>query len=234
MRCAILLAAQAVMAAVAVTPIEKVIDLIEGMKKEVEGDGTAEAKAYDEFACFCKNENEARSTSIKKETDNINEMSANIADETARKEDDIAELAKRKGNQEALSRNLDETVARCAKQRAEYNAEAADLSKAIQGLEDAIKAMTDSKPSAAAFISLKQSLGKTLAMAEAMNLLQVPKHRAVAAFLQQTAAVDPKNPEYSFHSDDIIEVCQSLLKDYKANKKELDEEWERRTKDAPK
>merc|ERR1719316_2411042 len=56
-----------------------------------------------------------------------------------------------------------------------------------------------------------------------MNLLAAPKHKAVAAFLQ--TSVDPEDPEYKFHSDDIIKVCEELLVEYKANKKELDEEW---------
>jgi len=149
--------------------------------------------------------------------------SANIADKTQERADDVTELIKRKKDQERLSQELDDTNARCAKEKAEYEFEEADLSKAIQGLEDAIKAMSESKP--ASFLAIRQSLRKTFEMAEAMNLLASPKHKAVAAFIQQSSSVDPSDPEYKFHSDDIIEVCQNLLKDYKANKKELDEEW---------
>merc|ERR1719199_1159927 len=56
-----------------------------------------------------------------------------------------------------------------------------------------------------------------------MSLLSTPKHKAVAAFIQET--VDPNDPEYSFHSNDIISVCDELLVDYKASKKSLDDEW---------
>ena len=37
-----------------VTPVEKVINLLEGMKTEVEKEGKAEAISYQKFACFCK------------------------------------------------------------------------------------------------------------------------------------------------------------------------------------
>merc|ERR1719408_606258 len=91
-----------------VTPIDKVIDLIEGMKKEVEKDGSSEAKAYDEFACFCKDTTEKKSNSVKKGTDQISKLSANIADKTQEKKDDSAELVKRKREQEESKRKLEE------------------------------------------------------------------------------------------------------------------------------
>jgi hypothetical protein len=56
-----------------------------------------------------------------------------------------------------------------------------------------------------------------------MSLLSTPKHKAVAALIQ--ASVDPNDPEYNFHSNDIISVCNELLVDYKASKKDLDDEW---------
>merc|ERR1711966_534443 len=58
-----------------------------------------------------------------------------------------------------------------------------------------------------------------------MNLLTTPKHKVVASLIQQTNSVDPNDPEFKFHSNDIIDVCENLLVDYKASKKELDEEW---------
>jgi len=205
----------------AVTPIEKVIQLIEGLKKEVEDDGKAEASAYDKFACFCKDTTGKKSSSVKKGKDSIDRLSANIGDKTQERKEDITELGERKQKQEELSQKLDETIARCAKEKAEYEAEAADLSKAIQGLKDAIKAMKDSKP--ASFLAIRESLSKTFELAEAMNLLKTPKHKAVAALVQQKTKVDPNDPEYKFHSDDIVNICEDLLTDYKANKKDLDD-----------
>jgi peptidoglycan hydrolase CwlO-like protein len=222
MRCLVVLTLLAGAAAVDVTPVEKVITLIEDMKKEVEKNGKDEASAYDEFACFCQKTTETKSDSIKKGTDSIGELSADIADKTQEKKEDSTELLERKQKQEELSTKLEETKVRCAKQKAEYEAEAADLSKAIQGLKDAIKAMKDSKPS---LLAIQQTLGKTLRMAEAMGRIKTPKHKAVAALLQQSTGVDPSDPEFKFHSNDIISVCEDLLVDYKASKKDLDDEW---------
>jgi len=212
---------------VAVTPIEKVITLLEGLKDEVESDAKIEGKAYDEFACFCKDETTKKSDSVNAGEKKINVLSADIADKTQEKADDSSELLGRKKDQEELNVKLQETNERCAKEKAEYEVEAADLSKAIQGLKDAIKSMKESKPS---LLSIQQKLGKTFEMADAMSLLKTPKHKAVAAFIQQTSSVDPSDPEYKFHSNDIIDVCENLLVDYKATKKTLDEEWEKTRK----
>jgi hypothetical protein len=209
-------------ASAAVTPIEKVVALVEGLKSEVEADGKSEASAYNQFACFCKSTTDTKSKSVKRGTDKIGRESADIADKTQEQKEDSTELAKRKQKHEDLSTKLEESKSRCAKQKAQYQAEEADMSKAIQGLKDALKAMKDSKPS---LLAISKSLGKTFAMAEAMNLLSTPKHKAVAAFVQESTGVDPDDPEYKFHSNDIINVCEELLVDYKASKKSLDDEW---------
>ena len=87
--------------------------------------------------------------------------------------------------------------------------------------------MTTSKPS---LIEIREKLGKTLEIAEAMNIALSPKHKSVAAFLQQSATVDPSDPEYKFHSQDIIDLCDELLTEYKGNKKDLDDEWSKTDK----
>jgi len=197
--------------AAAVTPIEKVISLIEGMRDDVKSEGSAEGSAYETFACFCKDTTGKKSSSVQKGTEKIGLLSSDIADKTQERKDDNTELSERKQKDEELNSKLDETSARCAKQKAEYEAEAADLSKAIQGLGDALKSMRASGDNKASFISISQTLGKTFAMADAMNLLKAPKHKAVAAFLQESNSVDPSDPEYKFHSDDIIQVCDDLL-----------------------
>merc|ERR1740133_245624 len=61
-----------------------------------------------------------------------------------------------------------------------------------------------------------------------MSMLKTPKHKAVAAFLQ--TSVDPSDPEFKFHSNDIINVCEELLVDYKGSKKDLDNEWDKTDK----
>merc|ERR1740138_152329 len=122
-----------------VTPVEKVIQLLEDLKAEVVADGEAEAKTYDEYACFCKDTTGKKSDSILSGQDNIESLSAEIGAKTAEKEETEAAVQKRKEEKEAHEAKLAETKALLEKKAAEYEAAAADLSKAISSLEGAIK-----------------------------------------------------------------------------------------------
>jgi DNA repair exonuclease SbcCD ATPase subunit len=211
-------------AALEVTPIEKVITLLEDMKTEVEDEGKTEAASYEKFACFCKDETTTKSDSVKKGHDKIDVLSADIADKTQSKKKDSTELSERQANQEKLAAELQSTNVRCAKEKAEYEATSADLDKAISSLTNAIKAMKDSKPAAFLQGAVHQDLMETLAMADAMSLI-TPKRKAVSSMIQSEATVDPNDPDYKYHSDDIIQLCESLETDFKDQKKTVDAEY---------
>merc|ERR1719410_2751938 len=60
-----------------------------------------------------------------------------------------------------------------------------------------------------------------------MDMISVPKQKAIAAFMQQTAGVDPSDPTYKFHSQGIIDTIQKLLDEFIAKKSDLDAEFEK-------
>merc|ERR1719155_51272 len=95
-----------------VTPIEKVIQLIEGIRDEVAKDGTTEAAAYNDFACFCKKTTEDKSDSVKKGNNKIDRLSANIAEKTQTKIDSEDELHTREKEQQKNKLDLQSTESR--------------------------------------------------------------------------------------------------------------------------
>jgi chromosome segregation ATPase len=207
-----------------VSPVEKVITLLEDLKTKSEDEGKAEAETYDTFACFCKDNTEQKSESVLDGQDNIEELSADIAEKTATKEDKITEIGNRKKQQEELAATLEATKVRLEKERAEYEETAADLSKAISSLENAISAMDTSKPGSE-LLAVKTQVKKSLEMAAALSLVKAPKVKAMTALLQ--AKVDPDDPEYKYHSQGIIDVMSDVLKDFTNEKKDVDAEWEK-------
>merc|ERR1712129_163505 len=127
------------------------------------------------------------------------------------------------GKATELADELAATRTRCEKEAAEYEAEAADLSKALSSLKAAIKALEESKP--AAFLQLRHSIDHALALAESMDLISAPKQKAIATLVQETAGVDPSDPTYQFHAQAILDTMQKLLVEFTAKNEDLDEQF---------
>jgi len=224
LRAALLAAAAALGAAQdGPTPVSKVVELLNGLKTDVEAEGASEAQAYDTFSCWCRDTTKSKSDAILAGRDNINSLSAEIQEDTAEKEASEAELAERQAKQEAMAKDLQDTKARFEKAQAEYDVEAADMSKAIRSLESAIQAMESSKP--ASLLALRSSIESSLALARAMNLISEERRKDVRVFLQTRSTVDPSDPTYAYHSQGIIDTLKQLLVEFRSEKATLDEEW---------
>ena len=61
-----------------VTPLEKVISLLEDVKAKVVSDGEVEAAAYNTFTCFCRDTSGNKSEAILSGKDEIDRLSATI------------------------------------------------------------------------------------------------------------------------------------------------------------
>jgi len=207
---------------VSVTPVEKVVTLLEDLKTKVEDEGQKEAATYDTFACFCKDTTKTKSTSITTGQDSIDRLSADIQADTASRQTKSTELMERKKKQEDLASDLSDTQARCLTEMAEFEAAIADLSKGIRSLTKAINALKTSKPS---LISVREAVHDGLALADALGLVVKSKRPAVEAFLQ--GGVDPSNPGYKFHSEEIITTLEKLKTDFTTKQTSTQSEWDK-------
>mmetsp|Transcript_59170 Transcript_59170/g.135375 ORF Transcript_59170/g.135375 Transcript_59170/m.135375 type:complete len:695 (+) Transcript_59170:112-2196(+) len=207
--------------AAGVTPVEKVLTLLDDLKANIEQEGTAESQEYDRFACFCKDATGGRSSSILERKDESDILSASIAEDTASKVTKAQELAERKAKHEEMEAELAFTKDQLAKDTAQYNYNAADLSKAISSLSNAMTALHDAKtpPGAAVLLALRSSVAKGSQLARALDS-RLPKAQA---FLQ--AKVDPTSPEYKYHSDGIISTIEDLHTEFTAKKTTLDADF---------
>merc|ERR1719487_2585282 len=196
------------------SPVAKVVKLLEDLKKEVESEGTKEATAYGKYACFCKDTTKTKSTSITDGQDKIEGLSADIVDNTASKEGRQTEIKNRKASHEQLGSDLDATVARCSTSQAEYEAGSADMTKAIESLNKAIKAMNEKK-------------GKMSAVAKAAT---VKLGLAVAKVKLDKKKLDPSDPAYKYHSKEINEILAKVLKDFTDKKQDIEDKWTKTSK----
>jgi len=202
-----------------VSPVEKVITLLEDLKTETEEAGKKEASTYDTFACFCKDTTEAKSTAIKDEQDNIDEFAATLEEQTGISNAKQAETEELGEMIRTLDKEMTEITAMREKEKAKYEATAADLSKAVSSLEGAIADMQAGK--GASFLSVKKGIRKSIAIADALDLS--PKQQRSITALLQTDADDAPEGDFAFHGDDIIATLQDLEKEFKAKKAEVDQ-----------
>jgi len=214
-----------------VTPVQKVIALITDMKTAAVTEGQTEGSAYAEYSCFCKTTTGLKSKALVDGKDAVVTLSATIEADTATKNTESAELLEREKAQEQNQKALAASKADCAAKKATYEANEAEVAKAIYGVSKAIESLENTKPSLLQ-VQVPADVVEIVAMADAMGMIR-PKHKAVSeflqskgksAFLQQKVAVDPLDPTYKYHSDDIISLCKELKDDFEGQKKVLDDQ----------
>merc|ERR1719408_1134020 len=66
-----------------VSPIQKVVTMLEDLQTQVVTEGKAEAKTYDKFACFCKDMSEEKSWDIEDGQDAAADLLATVNQLTA-------------------------------------------------------------------------------------------------------------------------------------------------------
>jgi len=193
-----------------VTPVQSVITLLEKLEKQTMEEGKAEAKAYDEFACFCKEQADDKLYSITKANEKISLLTAEIKSLTG----DITNLGKEIAS---LNTQIDDLKKTCEdEQKArdkEFNAYAIvrdDLAGAIAGCGAAIEMLKGGQAPG----SLIQQKVSDLA------LMSVSSGTDVSSLLQ--ISEDPAG--FKFHSGEIIELMVDTLKKFKVNKNDLDAE----------
>merc|ERR1719262_918443 len=110
-----------------VTPVEKVISLLEKLKGETAAEGKDEAASYDKYACFCKEQADNKLYAITKSQELIKAQTAKIKMLTGEIDElnsDISKLKKKKAKLEAEQKAAAEVR---AKEHEAYLVEEKDL-----------------------------------------------------------------------------------------------------------
>jgi len=194
-----------------VTPMQKVIALLTGLRTEVQNDGKKEAATYTKFARFCKDETKKVSDSIKDGETKIRGLASDHGVQSSKKATELADNAKRNTKKEALATSLAADNAACKSDKSTYEASAADQNGAVASLKSAIKALSAAKPTS--MIQIRSILSK----------------ESVEEMVMQKASVDPASASFAYHSNDIVSLCESLLKSSKEKKAALDSDWKKRS-----
>lgn len=222
-----LLAIVAYNAAFRVTPMEKVITLLESLRTKVNTEGTEEAKTYNTFACFCKDTMSSKKGAIEDaEAEKLTLKAALDSDSTLRDGKDT-EMATAAGAIEVIEKDLETATSDRHKAAMQYAKEEVDLTGAVQALHAAILMLKAAKTSVGLVQvqDLPDTVRQALVMAQALlpRPIAASEHGGAMDIVTALLQEDPKpSTTYSFQSDDIIKTLEDLKTQFKTKKEEID------------
>jgi len=124
------------------TPMEKVVELLAGIKARVEADGQAEQKSYDKFACWCEDSLGKKASDITDEKKQIEDLTTLIVKTKADLSSHTAEISQLKKQITSNIESTREATEVRAKETNDYNEDRAEAEHCIGALEAAVKVLT--------------------------------------------------------------------------------------------
>merc|ERR1719197_1983335 len=113
-------------------PIRKIVTLMQDMQKEIEAEGEKEKVLYDNFMCFCETGAADLAKGAETAKAKIEEFSSKLEQETAEKTQIDQELVEHKADRESARKDVDEATGIRNKEKADYDAIAADSAANIK------------------------------------------------------------------------------------------------------
>lgn len=209
--------------------VNKAVQMLEKLHVQVQAELEKETKTYNKFVTFCDDTKLDRNKAIEDGTNSKALLEANIEKLNSGHEaliEKIKILVQEIAAEEQAIIVLTET--RKGK-RKEYQANHLDLVGAVEALHAAIKALKASKTpkakmteeeSLAQVKSVANTVKTAVVLADALGLTRA-LDKKVVAFLQQDPEVQFE--DYKFHSDDIITTLETLQKEFRDKRTEVDE-----------
>merc|ERR1719473_1738265 len=205
-----------------VSPVEKVITMLEDLQTQVITEGKAEAKTYDKFACFCKDMSEEKTWDIEDAQDLITDLTATINELSADRGAYDETIAEQSQIIEEKTKAMEKQNAKRKKEHDAFVVELNDCYTATKEIDFAVVELkAREKEVHSSLVSLKgmtKTVRKMALLAEVLGLES--KHRkSVDALLQQ----DPEVPmeDFTFDATEVIKEVKELKPGFEGRIKEL-------------
>merc|ERR1719316_1865728 len=210
-----------------VTPVDKVIELLKKLSAKTAEEGKAEAKQYDDFSCFCKEQADEKLYNIETSTAKLEKLAAKISElegEIAKLNSDISDLSTEiSGFEDAIAA----TQTKEADEHADYLVERADVTDAISevhGATEDLKHTMDTEKGDVGGVTLLALKSKA---ARVLELSSRSSHVKPSDAQLRTLSMlsEPGTAHgYEFHSGEIIQTMEGVEKTEKKERADLDEE----------
>jgi len=216
-----------------VTPIEKVLTMMKDLQEKVVIEGKHEAVTYDKYACFCKDSTNEKAEAIEEQQNTVDALVAKINALNSDRntiDDKIEEL---NDNIARLTKEMEEETKTHLANKAIYEADRAEISKSIDGVNDAVGTISEKAgvpTHRAALVAMtrkvKSNLRDVLETADKLGLAKPEYHRNVQAFLQlaedPAALAEATSYENNEELGAVLGTLENLDNDFVSQRKQLD------------
>lgn len=199
-----------------ITPMQKVVELMDTLKEEVLAEGAEELAAYTNFSAFCTTTQAEKATAITEGEDSIKTLESSIDVAKAGYETKLAKSQELKVKIESLSAQQDARKKKCAKQEFAYDANNLDMGSAVGALLGAITKMNEGAEGGSSFLQLDS----TLRLANRLGF----KLGKAKPWLEEKGAEFNKS-DYAFQSSGIVATLESLHAQFTQEKEDATTEW---------
>merc|ERR1719160_1890854 len=191
--------------AASVSPVEKVVTMLEDLQTQVIMEGKMEAKTYDKFACFCKDLSEQKSADITDGQDSADAMTGRINALSADRADITASIAELTSRISTLTNDMASATAARKKGHIEFLKLEAELDIGVKELDGAANAIKSGTGGAA---SLVQNTLQDAISVQTANLIERSQkgHPLLAALLDDGDKLAA--------SSDIVETIEEIGTDF--------------------
>jgi len=204
-----------------VTPVEKVIQLMEGMLQKGEKEKHAEQVQFAAFKQFCDDTTIEKQKAIADANDQIEKLKADIFQFASDAEALGKEIAQLDEDIAVFEGDISAATKVRAIEKTDYDATHKDYDESIDALGRAIKVLK--KPSG----DKAQASFAQIASLKNFNLIPPEAKRVISAFIQQGSDEKLAAPEanaYEFQSQGIIDMLQGLLDKFIQERTTLEKE----------
>jgi len=210
-----------------VTPVQKVVALLQGMLEKGKKEKYQEQEAYAKFNEFCKGVITEKDLAISDEMANIEHFTADIRKERATAQVMKHDIRRMDKAIAVLKGDIQAATNVRAVEKADYDALYQDYSESVDALMNAIETLKKQAPHTK---SAKSAMVQISAVAD-LNLIPKSAKKALDMFVQQgeEAAINlalgaPEANAYEFHSAKIVEMLRGLLDKFIDERRTIDKQ----------
>merc|ERR1719379_2079859 len=204
-----------------VSPVDKVLELMQALYKQVKDQGKEEAEAYKEFACFCKDTQLDKDKEISDGDDNEDEQLATIEQKKAEKESLSNDISQLHTDLDDTDVSIEQAAAEREAEKKKFEERHADTIASVEGVRTAIATISE-----ATSLIEKEAVIKSAKVQALLKKYEDEKREEPVGEM----AAGEKSREHAGlgASASITDVLNMLLDDWTQKAKKMEDEEEAR------